>query len=926
MPVPLLQTKLFIPSLQTKLVSRPHLIQRLEEGIQAGHRLVLVSAQAGSGKTSLLGEWASTGKQQFAWVSLDHEDNDPIRFWAYLVAALQRVFPSAGQATSQLLTSPQQPPSQAILISLLNELASLPGALILALDDYHAISNPEIHTGIAFLLDHLPVQARLVIATRADPPLPVFRLRARNQVTEVREADLRFSPAETATFLNEMMGLALSGEDIQALELRTEGWIVGLQLAALALKTSASPHDHPDSHQFIATFTGSHRYILEYLMEEVLSHRSQAVQDFLIKTSILERFCGQVCDAVLENLESRREISDRSPYTILNSQSILESLERDNLFIIPLDNEHRWYRYHHLFADLLANRLRQALPGEAIQELHRRASDWLAKNDLFDEAIRQSLEGKDFERAGFLMEHVAQTMMSTGCVNTLRNWLEALPEAVFHLRPRLNIYRGWVYFLQGKSDLSEQAMQETEAMFRALPASPENDKLWVELVAVLCRNVAISGNTSRAIALAQDALPRLSADDLAFRARIVSALAIAYGLEGDVEKATQAYQECMHLAQAAGSYFLAAHTTSIMAMGLYYNGQLTESARYSQSILDMASHLGQGVFFPAGEGYIGLARIHLERNDLATAEQYLSQGMELCRQGGLAGDLFTGYSIKFRLDLAKGDLNEAREELRLLGKTYKIGEATIGAVQGVICQIRIDQAMGDIEAMARSALTLENMLVHGPVSHGLPMPIFEIAESELARFYLARGDLKRASQMLNDLQATAEPGGRFGRLVEAHLLRALVLQRQAKGRISPEAVEQLERCLELAEPEGYVRLFLEEGLAILPLLNAVLNRPAAKSTIQNYARRLLDEFSGRGQPEASRLSQETIPGELVEPLSKRELEILRLMSEGCSNQEIAARLVVTLHTVKKHSSNIFTKLGVSSRTQAVARGRQLGLL
>jgi LuxR family maltose regulon positive regulatory protein len=731
----------------------------LNEGLEFGRQITLVSAPAGFGKTTCISEWVNTLDCPVTWLSLDPADDDPGRFFAYLVAALQKVDANLGREIESVLHSGQLPPGEAISTTLSNDILELEGRFLLVLDDFQVIQDRFILQVFEKLVANLPQPLHLVLLTREDPPLPLARLRANNQLTEIRAGDLRFTSPEADRFLNEVMGLSLSPADIAVLDDKTEGWIVGLQLAGLSVRDRADPSS------FIATLSGSHRFILSYLTEGVLNQQPEEIRQFLLQTSILDRLSGDLCNV----------ITGRS-----DSHLLLEQLFHANLFLIPLDDEQWWYRYHHLFADLLSSRLHQTLPANAVEELHCRASEWLARNDLLHEAITHALEGRDYETAASLVEQEVRTMMFSGRVSTLKNWLEAFPEASFQTHPRLNINRVWIDLLQGKSDLSEQALQEKENMLRALPPSPENDQLRVELMMILCRFVAFSGNTSRAIRLAEEGLACLPEGDLASRARAHSTLAIAYGWEGQAERARRAYDECLHLAQAAGNYSLAAHATVVMAMGQCDYGQLHEAARSYQSIIDMGVQAGQKMFFPAGQGYIGLAGIHLEWNDLETAKAYLKQGMELCSQGGQPG-IFTGHTLKSRLRRAEGDLEGALEEIHSLGQTSQ-GIDPAGTARQILLRL----AMGDLDEASRLAMPLMNMLSGEPATTRLPLLVSEITKAILIRVFLAQGEFGRAMQLLDEIQATAEPGRRFGRLIEVYLLRALA-QRYAAFSITAPA-------------------------------------------------------------------------------------------------------------------------------------------
>ena len=896
MPLSLLSTKFYIPPARAEVVSRPRLTEKLLSGVIRPRSFTLLSGPAGSGKTTLLSEFVARLQRPVAWLSLDEGDNDPLRFWTYLITACQSILEDVGESALAVLQTAQRLPDETVPSILINDLAKQERSIVLVLDDYHEIQTPSIHASLLFLLDHLPRNLHLVVSTRTDPPWPLARFRVRNQLIEIRGGDMRFSIEETAEFLNHTMGLNLSVEDVAALEERTEGWAAGLQLAALSMQGRS------DISAFVKAFTGSHVYVAEYLVEEVLERQPEDLRMFLLLTSILKRMNAGLCEAVTD---------------CQDGQAILQALYRANILVIPLDNESLWFRYHHLFADLLHARLRQRLPVEAIAALHTRAASWYEQNGFSVDAINHALAARAFERAASLVDQAAQTMMFTGQFNTLKNWLAALPNESFHSHPRLEIYQVLIDLSQGTLDMSEQTLQEKEFMIRALPPSPENDRLRVEAMVYLCLFLAHQ-NTSRAIRIAQEALVELPEGDLKLRICIFSALYRAYGMDGNIEKSEPAYQECLRLAQAAGQYSVASNTTMVRAFDLCQYGRLHEAAKYCQSILDAGARLKRKVFYPAGPSYIGLAGIYLEWNDLEKAEETLRQGIDLCRQGGMDG-LYTGYTLKARLRQAKGDFDGALEELHLMEQGFQRREFTLMARQ-----VSVRLAMGDIDNASRWITPVLEILGASPYAHQLPLIAVEAFKVSLARIYIAQGDIGRANQVLDEIQATVEPGKRFGRLMEVHLLRALVLQKKNAGIISLEAIATLELALELAEPAGFVLLFLEEGPPLVPLLSAVAKHRAAPDRLKKYARKILDAFGGTGKPAAPHSACEA--ASLVEPLTSREMDVLELIAGGDSNQMIADTLVITVRTVKKHTSNIYGKLNAGSRTQAVARARELGLL
>jgi LuxR family transcriptional regulator, maltose regulon positive regulatory protein len=902
MSITLLSTKLHIPRTQANGVLRPRLTDKLLNDLKHTGSFALISGPAGFGKTTLLSEFVEQLGGPVGWVSLDEGDSDPVRFWTYLITACQSVQPNVGESALALFQTPQSLPDDAIPTILINDMAGLKGDLILILDDYHLIQNQSIHSALGFLLDHIPDKLHLVLSTRVDPPWPLARFRARGQLIEIRAMDLRFTTEEAAAFLHQVMELNLSAEDVAALEARTEGWIASLQLAAISMRGRS------DVSGFIKAFTGSHVFVAEYLIEEVLEHQTDDVKTFLLHTSVLERLNASLCDAVI----------GRS-----NSQAILKDLYQANTFVIPLDDDRQWFRYHHLFADLLAHRLKQTLLIDAIQELHCRASAWFAQNDLLDEAIQHALLGKDYERAISLVERVARTMMFTGRVNDLGNWLKALPQESFETHLFLKIYQTWIDLLQGKMDLSEPALLKMETMLRSLPSSPENDTLLKEMIVILSHWVALAGNTTRAIQLSQEALDFLPEGDEAARARVFSALAIAYGSEGNVEKADAAFRQCLRLARASANYALAAHTMMRGGIWLGYYGKLHEAARLYQSIIDMGVQAGQKIFYPAGQGLIGLASIYLEWNELESAEKALQQGMELCSQAGL-DEVFTGWILKSRLRQARGDLAGALEELQALEQAFPRSDTFTLTIR----QIQVELAMGNIDRASRLALPFMNWLSteEEHVSTRPPVVVVEIVELILIRVYLAQGETEKALKLLEELQATAEPGGRFGHLIEMYLLRALAYQKQNQGKIPAMGIESLGQALALAEPEGYVLLFAEAGLDIVPLLKGIKKDPVAADRVKKYAHKLLNIVSRKDKSAISPIEGSRLGDEMIEPLTDRELDVLRLMIDGLKYEEIAERLFISLNTVRTYVKGIYGKLNVNNRSQAIAQAHQYKLI
>jgi LuxR family maltose regulon positive regulatory protein len=947
--VPLLQTKLYIPSLRSEFVSRPRLLERLNAGLPTRSKflhtraafarlLTLVSAPAGYGKTTLLAEWVtrlrsdatheSLSVKGVGWLSLDEGDNDPTRFLTYLVAALQTIEARQGPAGNigkgvlSVLQSPQPPPAQAVLTSLINEIAAIPDRSLLVLDDYHLIEAQAIHDAVVFLLEHLPPQMHVVVATREDPPLPLARLRAQGRLTELRASDLRFSSCEAAEFLNRVMGLNLSEQDISALERRTEGWIAGLQLASLALQGTLSMEGRQDTSSLIESFTGSHRYVMDYLVEEVLEQQPESVQAFLLQTAILDRLTGSLCDA----------LTDQG-----NGQATLELLERANLFVVPLDDERRWYRYHRLFADLLRERSRKA-HREQIPTLHRRASEWYERQGLLSDAIHHAGATKDFERVADLAE-LAWPGWALGSQSIA--WLEPvkdLPEELVRARPVLSLAYAWASLNAGKLEDAEIKLKDVERWLEPpdatsdqpvasrSKASPERSRGMVVvdkeqfrtlptwLATTRAYHAQATGDlqgTAKYVGRALDLFPE---DDHYNRAAMTGLLGLAYWARGDLEAAHRTFSD--GLFQNVHDLIKGAFVLVDMRMTL---GHLHEAERACEHALQLARQYDPPMPLGTEDVYTGMSEVHRERGDLEAAAQDLAASKELGERVDLPDWQHRWCIAQAHLKESLGDLDGA---LHLLDEAERLYVRTplpevhpISAMRARIWirQGRLVEAMGWARERGLSA--------DDDLSYLRELEHITLARLLIAQYKRDRaGDsLNAAMRLLERLLNAAEEGKRTGSVMEILVLQALA--REVQGNI-PSALAPLERALTLAEPEGYVRLFVDEGPAMARLLYKALGRGIATG----YVRRLLAAFPIAEPEPTGPSTAQARESDLIEPLSERELEVLQLIAEGLTNPEIAARLFLAVNTVKAHTRSMYGKLGVHSRTQAVARARALGIL
>jgi LuxR family maltose regulon positive regulatory protein len=887
--ISLLKTKLHIPPMRSELVSRPRLIEQLDAGLDC--KLTLISAPAGFGKTTLLSEWVTRLKDRAAWLSLDAGDNDEARFWIYLVAALQTVHTHLGQDALQLFQAPQPPATQVILTTVLNEMAALPQDVILVLDDYQLISDQAVHDGVAFLLEHLPHNVHLAISTRADPPLPTYRLRARGQLTELRSHDLRFTADEATTFLNAAMGLDLATGDVEALEARTEGWIVGLQLAALSLQARA------DAHEFITAFSGGHHYVLEYLTQEVVHRQPEPVQRFLMQTSILERLCGPLCNALTGESDG---------------EAMLARLRQRNLFILPLDDEHRWYRYHHLFADLLGNLRRKEWSAEVIRDLHLRACEWYDQNGLTDEAVSHALAAGDFERTAQLIERNSLAMVTRGELAILLRWIDALPEDLARSRPWLCIHQAWPLTFAGKADAAEPLLRQIEGQVPLDDLAPEREEILGNVAAMRAMLATMRGDMPQAIELAHRADELLPADNLIPRNIIPFTLASAYHAEGELVRASQLLAEVLKMGRTSGNLWTVVRTLCDLADVRIIQGQLRRATDLCREALRLAEERGARQFGTVGYALVKLGQMFYERNDLVAAREHVLEGIALMQGWQQPYEMVSGYTALATTLQAQDDAEGALEALQNAEK-IRSQHANYLKLNSMVksCRIRLCLAQDGPEDAARQA-------TEARLGETAALIFREQEQMILAQVLVAGERWNEALDLLAQLAQAAEAGGRFGRLIEILALQALARQAQVD---TAGALTALEKALTLGELEGYVRVFVNQGAPMATLLQ----QAAARGIAPQYASGLLAAFGIAEQETAGAPLPPGTPS-LVEPLTGRELEVLQLIGQGYSNQEIAAALVITLNSVKKHASNIYGKLGVHSRTQALARAQELGLL
>jgi LuxR family transcriptional regulator, maltose regulon positive regulatory protein len=914
----LLATKLHVPRARRGLVGRPRLADRLTDGLPGG--LTVVCAPAGFGKTALLADWARRGARPVAWLSLDTGDNDAARFWRHVAAALGGVREGVGQRLGPLLGPPSPRSFEAVVTTLVNELSAAPGELVLVLDDYHLIDSQAVHQSVVFLLEHLPAGLRLVVASRADPPLPLARLRARGQLAEVRAADLRFTLEEATALLREAAGPGLPADAVAALVARSEGWVAGLQLAALSLRGRA------DVAGFVEAFSGSNRYVLDYLAEEVLDRQPEQVRTFLLETSVLDRLCGALCEAVTGRTGGQR---------------LLEAIERANLFLTPLDEVRGWYRYHQLFAGLLRVRLGQEQPDRR-PALHRAAAAWCERHGLADDAIGQALAAGDGAWAARMVERHIGRMPAGGETATVTRWLAALPAGLVEDRPRLCVAQAYQAVMTGRADALEHwvdaADRALSALSAAQPAQAEpgpGQECWPAglpgedlpgMVAMLRADLArLRGDADRTTQLARQVLTRVPAVDRFTRFFADWNLARADWLRGDLGAAERALASLVSAVRATSEYRLTMVICWDLGRVQCAQGRLGAALVTYRQALTIGAEVGNPSLPVLGIAQLGVAAVLYERDELAAALDQATEGMGRVRQ--LAGTRLEaeGLVVLARIRQAMGDLAGA---LAAVDEAERVGPSPdvvdlFNPAPAARAQLLL--AQGQIALAAAWAAARELDAGDEP---GYPR---EREYLLLARLLLAQGEPEPARQLLERLQAAAAAAQRTGSLIELGALRARAL---AECGVQDGALAALAQAVALAWPEGHVRVFADQGGPLAALVDQLIaHRRRGALLAANVPWEYLGRLRAAFQPGDARPvlpspgpAAPVMVAGLAEPLTDRELEVLGLLAAGMANQQIAAELVVALETAKKHVSHILGKLGAANRTQAVARARALGLL
>jgi LuxR family transcriptional regulator, maltose regulon positive regulatory protein len=911
--VPLLATKLYVPKLRRGLVARPRLLERMSGGAEA--RLTLVSAPAGFGKTTVLAGWlhdASADGRRVAWLSLDAADNEPAIFWAYVVTALQGAVPGVGASALELLAS-SPVPTQRVLTTILNDLAVAPGEVWLVLDDYHVVDNHEVDEGVTFLLEHLPAQVHVVISTRADPDLPLARWRVRGELVEIRAADLRFTPDEASAYLSVATGLDLAADDVAVLEERTEGWIAALQLAALSL------HGRADASGFISRFAGDDRYIVDYLIEEVLRQQPDAVRGFLLQSAVLDRMTGPLCDA----LAGRDDGSQ-----------MLAALERANLFIVPLDDRREWYRYHHLFVHVLRARMLSEQPDQ-VSLLHQRASQWFERHDLTEEAVGHALAARDFDRAAHLLEVAMPAIRRHRQEAILYRRLRALPDDTVRHRPVLSVFYAAMLLHSGDLDAVGARLDDAERALAAVPDEetppwPDTQELRTLPATIAIYRASLAqarGDAAGTAVHARRALDLAGPDDHLARGGAAGFLGLAAWAEGDVRSALDTFAQAVASLHAAGNLVDELTSTVVLADLWRVAGRPSRARRLCERALHRAEAHGQSVDRATADLHVGLGEIDADAGDLTSARKHLQTAAAPGERAGMNEGRYRWFVAMGLLANADGEPDEAVRFLDQAAELYRPGffpdVRPIAAIKA-----RIWIAQGNLSEAIEWAGE-RGVAVTDEASY-----LSEFDHLTLVRLLIARyrdepnpGTLVHVVGLLDRLHEAAQRSGRAGSLLEIRLLQALVQDVQEHRR---EALQFVAHALGLAsEPDGYLRLFLDEGAAMLSLLRDAAEHGVAgdaeyQKVAGERAQRLLAIASAR--PAAVPDASPRPAGSSAEPLSDRELQVLRLLDSELTGPQIARELFVSHNTVRTHTKHIFTKLDVTNRRAAVLRARERGLL
>jgi LuxR family maltose regulon positive regulatory protein len=898
----LLNTKLYIPPSRPDLVPRPRLIERLNEGIS--QKLILVCAPAGFGKTTLVSKWVESLDLPVAWVSLDKRDNDRTSFLIYLVAALQTIDAGICETVQMMLHTSQSPPIETVLTELINDVAAFSQDFVLVLDDYQVIDDHEIDEALTFLLDHIPPVMHLIIISRSDPMLPLPRLRARNQMTELRTEDLRFTTDEVAEFLQRVMGLVLSVKDVTALETRTEGWIAGLQLAALSIQ------DKDNASKFITVFTGDDRYIVDYLVDEVLAQRPQGMQDFLLRTSILDRMSGSLCNAVTGQDDGQEQ---------------LERLEQANLFIVPLDHKRLWYRYHHLFTDVLRRRLAETVNTQEIIVLHQRASRWYEENEFIVEAVEHALAAEDFENVIRLIEIGSMEILTRGQQSLLLKWQNELPRNLVACHPRACMTFAWASLSTSRTQETEECIQDLERSLGAemedLFSEQDRDKRFTHETQVALVEIAVvrielameAGDISRVFRLSQLVLPYLDAEYEPhldshirnLRSVVLFVLGLAYKSIGKLSDASKSLSKAAELGQELGNVYIAAGSIGRLASVQSMQGQLIQAMNTCTRGLDLVEEMA-GKPPMTGLIHAELGNLLYERNNLDSALHHLQEGINLAKPWNFTEAFLPGYTGLARTRAAMGDWDGA---FAALNELAALGEFNTALVMPDVELLRASLwvAQGKVDA-ADSWVMDAGLDPQGEINYDRLGDLMV-----LARLLISRHAYHEAINLLTRMMDTAEADGWLGRTIEILVLLALAHQKRGDN---DKSLSVLEQALISAKPEGYVRVFVDEGGPMKSLLRETVTR----DIMPGYVQELLAAL------ETDRVQVETASASaLIEPLSERELEVLHMLKTDLSGPEIARELVIALSTMRTHTQNIYSKLGVSNRREAVRKAEELNL-